>query len=209
MTHYDVGKSRGWFLSKTVSTKQDVLSVYVTNVRQPDLQISCSINISKNTWIWLCKNTSYPLNFVKPSEKKNLFPVFCFAASTNLDLRFSLALCDKEKQFRQTRRERVMLGIKKLLDMEKPRFLPSSPEEVGRVSHTHTHTPFSFSGDHHHVLVYDRLPLMLALKPTHPISLQPLISPESYAVICCSHCRSQSRSKALLHPVFHLAAFFK
>ncbi|CAG11619.1 unnamed protein product, partial [Tetraodon nigroviridis] len=49
---------------------------------------------------------------------------------TKLDLRFSLALCDKEKHFRQTRRERVMLGIKKLLDMEKPRFLPSSPEEV-------------------------------------------------------------------------------
>nr|BAQ59082.1 cytosolic phospholipase A2 [Oryzias latipes] len=49
---------------------------------------------------------------------------------TNLDLRFSHALCDKEKEFRQTRRERVMLGIKKLLDMEKPRFLPSSPEEV-------------------------------------------------------------------------------
>ncbi|KAF7202652.1 cytosolic phospholipase A2 [Nothobranchius furzeri] len=49
---------------------------------------------------------------------------------TNQDLRFSLALCDKEKEFRQTRKERVMLGIKKLLDMEKPRFLPSSPEEV-------------------------------------------------------------------------------
>ncbi|XP_061634889.1 cytosolic phospholipase A2-like isoform X3 [Phyllopteryx taeniolatus] len=49
---------------------------------------------------------------------------------TNLDLRFSLALCENEKQFRQTRRERVMLGIKKLLNMEKPRFLPSSPEEV-------------------------------------------------------------------------------
>ncbi|AWP10695.1 putative cytosolic phospholipase A2 [Scophthalmus maximus] len=49
---------------------------------------------------------------------------------TKLDLRFSLALCDKEKEFRRTRRERVMLGIKKLLDMEKPRFLPSSPEEV-------------------------------------------------------------------------------
>uniref|UniRef100_A0A3Q3K5Y7 Phospholipase A2 n=2 Tax=Monopterus albus TaxID=43700 RepID=A0A3Q3K5Y7_MONAL len=29
-----------------------------------------------------------------------------------------------------TRRERVMLGIKKLLDMEKPRFLPSTPQEV-------------------------------------------------------------------------------
>ncbi|XP_077441201.1 cytosolic phospholipase A2-like [Vanacampus margaritifer] len=49
---------------------------------------------------------------------------------TKLDLRFSLALCDNEKQFRHSRRERVMLGIKKLLDMEKPRFLPSSPEEV-------------------------------------------------------------------------------
>lgn len=60
----------------------------------------------------------------------NLNPVNSFC-STKLDLRFSLALCDKEKHFRQTRRERVMLGIKKLLDMEKPRFLPSSPEEVG------------------------------------------------------------------------------
>lgn len=49
---------------------------------------------------------------------------------TNLDLRFSLALCDKEKQFRQTRRERVMEGIKNLLQDEKPRFLPSSVEEV-------------------------------------------------------------------------------
>ncbi|CAL1594458.1 unnamed protein product [Knipowitschia caucasica] len=49
---------------------------------------------------------------------------------TNQDLRFSVALCDKEEQFRHSRRERVMLGIKKLLDMEKPRYLPSSPEEV-------------------------------------------------------------------------------
>ncbi|XP_020789015.1 cytosolic phospholipase A2 [Boleophthalmus pectinirostris] len=49
---------------------------------------------------------------------------------TNQDLRFSVALCDKEKEFRHTRRERVMLGIKKLLDMEKPRYLPSAPEEV-------------------------------------------------------------------------------
>ncbi|KAM8889339.1 cytosolic phospholipase A2-like [Synchiropus picturatus] len=49
---------------------------------------------------------------------------------TNQDLRFNQTLCDKEKQFRQSRRERVMLGIKKLLDMEKPRFLPSSPDQV-------------------------------------------------------------------------------
>uniref|UniRef100_A0A7N8WRJ6 Phospholipase A2 n=1 Tax=Mastacembelus armatus TaxID=205130 RepID=A0A7N8WRJ6_9TELE len=61
---------------------------------------------------------------------QSLCPIQEFRSVTNLDLRFSLALCDKEKQFRQTRRERVMLGIKKLLDMEKPRFLPSSPEEV-------------------------------------------------------------------------------
>lgn len=65
----------------------------------------------------------------------DLISVVC-CCSTKLDLRFSLALCDKEKQFRQTRRERVMLGIKKLLDMEKPRFLPSSPEEVGTAQHS-------------------------------------------------------------------------
>ncbi|KAK3542592.1 hypothetical protein QTP86_031298, partial [Hemibagrus guttatus] len=52
------------------------------------------------------------------------------AASSANDLRFSLALCDKEKLFRQRRRERVILGIKKLLDMEKHRFLPSNPQEV-------------------------------------------------------------------------------
>ncbi|KAM9443724.1 cytosolic phospholipase A2 isoform 1-T2 [Clarias gariepinus] len=47
-----------------------------------------------------------------------------------IDLRFSLALCDKEKLYRQRRREHVMLGIKKLLNNEKPRFLPSSSQEV-------------------------------------------------------------------------------
>ncbi|XP_062858105.1 cytosolic phospholipase A2 [Trichomycterus rosablanca] len=46
------------------------------------------------------------------------------------DLRFSITLCDKEKLYRQQRRDRVMLGIKKLLHMEKPRFLPSAPQEV-------------------------------------------------------------------------------
>lgn len=50
--------------------------------------------------------------------------------STKLDLRFSLALCDKEKEFRRNRRDRVMLGIKKLLDMEKLCFQLRSPEEV-------------------------------------------------------------------------------
>uniref|UniRef100_A0A3Q0S230 Phospholipase A2 n=1 Tax=Amphilophus citrinellus TaxID=61819 RepID=A0A3Q0S230_AMPCI len=45
---------------------------------------------------------------------------------TNLDLRFSHTLCDKEKKFREARRGSVMLGIKKLLNTEEP----CHPEEV-------------------------------------------------------------------------------
>ncbi|CAB1332260.1 unnamed protein product, partial [Coregonus sp. 'balchen'] len=62
--------------------------------------------------------------------KVRLLYFHCLSVDTNMDLRFSLTLCDKEKLFRQARRERVMLGIKKLLDMEKPSFLPSTPQEV-------------------------------------------------------------------------------
>ncbi|KAK2884074.1 hypothetical protein Q8A67_017711 [Cirrhinus molitorella] len=47
-----------------------------------------------------------------------------------MDLRFNLDLCPKEKLYRQHRRDRVMLGIKKLLHMEKPSSLPCSPHEV-------------------------------------------------------------------------------
>ncbi|KAK7133666.1 hypothetical protein R3I94_015510 [Phoxinus phoxinus] len=47
-----------------------------------------------------------------------------------MDLRFNLDLCPKEKLYRQHRRDRVMLGMKKLLHMEKPSSLPSSPHEV-------------------------------------------------------------------------------
>ncbi|KAK6313756.1 hypothetical protein J4Q44_G00152150 [Coregonus suidteri] len=60
----------------------------------------------------------------------NVYLEMALEVCTKLDLRFSLALCDKEKLFRQARREKVTLGIKKLLDMEKPRFLPSTPQEV-------------------------------------------------------------------------------
>ncbi|MGH0173027.1 UNVERIFIED_CONTAM: hypothetical protein FKN15_020669, partial [Acipenser sinensis] len=52
------------------------------------------------------------------------------APSSSTDLRFSMALCDKEKMFRQKRKERVMLGIKNLLRMEKGRCLPSSHRDV-------------------------------------------------------------------------------
>ncbi|KAL6471600.1 hypothetical protein MHYP_G00202500 [Metynnis hypsauchen] len=53
---------------------------------------------------------------------------------SSTDLRFSMALCDQEKLFRQTRRDRVMLGIKKLLRMENPRFLPSLQKEVPTIA---------------------------------------------------------------------------
>ncbi|XP_048833475.1 cytosolic phospholipase A2-like [Brienomyrus brachyistius] len=46
------------------------------------------------------------------------------------DLRLSLALCDKEKLFQEARRQKVMLGIQKLLKTEKSCFLPSTPQEV-------------------------------------------------------------------------------
>ncbi|XP_066532825.1 cytosolic phospholipase A2 [Hoplias malabaricus] len=60
----------------------------------------------------------------------NVYLELSLEVCSAMDLRFSLALCDKEKLYRQRRRERVELGIKKLLDMEKPRFLPSAPHEV-------------------------------------------------------------------------------
>lgn len=53
---------------------------------------------------------------------------------SSTDLRFSMALCDKENLFRQTRRDKVMLGIKKLLNMENPSFLPSSEKEVPTIA---------------------------------------------------------------------------
>ncbi|XP_051724394.1 cytosolic phospholipase A2 isoform X2 [Ctenopharyngodon idella] len=53
---------------------------------------------------------------------------------SSTDLRFSLALCDQEKLFMKTRRDRVMLAIKKLLKMENPRFLPASPREVPTIA---------------------------------------------------------------------------
>lgn len=61
-----------------------------------------------------------------PTQTLVSFTLSVFICSTNLDLRFSHTLCDKEKKFREARRERVMLGIKKLLNTEEP----CHPEEV-------------------------------------------------------------------------------
>ncbi|KAL0966604.1 hypothetical protein UPYG_G00297320 [Umbra pygmaea] len=50
------------------------------------------------------------------------------------DLRFSMALCDQEKLYRQARRDRVMLAIKKLLNLEKGQNLPHSIREVPTIA---------------------------------------------------------------------------
>ncbi|KAG9351118.1 hypothetical protein JZ751_025008 [Albula glossodonta] len=50
--------------------------------------------------------------------------------SSSMDLRFSLPLSNKEKVFKQRCQERVMLGIKKLLHMEKLCCLPRSAVPV-------------------------------------------------------------------------------
>ncbi|XP_046692121.1 cytosolic phospholipase A2 isoform X2 [Silurus meridionalis] len=83
---------------------------------------------------------TYSISSLKVGQKE--FVPFLIGKATNVflelslevcsatDLRFSLALCDKEKLYRQQRRDRVMLGIKKLLGMEKPQFLPFNPQEV-------------------------------------------------------------------------------
>uniref|UniRef100_A0A8C7PC44 Phospholipase A2 n=1 Tax=Oncorhynchus mykiss TaxID=8022 RepID=A0A8C7PC44_ONCMY len=87
---------------------------------------TASYNISK----MLKTGQTETVIFVLFLQATNVYLEMALEVCTNLDLRFSLALCDKEKLFRQARREKVTLGIKKLLDMEKPRFLPSTPQEV-------------------------------------------------------------------------------
>ena len=91
-------------------------------------------------------------------------------SSTKLDLRFSLALCEKEELYRQKRRDKVMLGIKKLLDMEKPRFLPSSPQEVGTT----------------HLLVCISLSSQCSLHPTQKEKLSSSTAP--YSMLSCKCC---------------------
>lgn len=118
----------GYGMSKTVNSQALCLRMHMWDslTFKPVLVVLCHINRHN-----INRQTRYCLTFFLSNWIDNSFLSSCFITSTKLDLRFSLALCDKEKEFRQTRRERVMLGIKKLLDMEKPCFLPSSPEEVG------------------------------------------------------------------------------
>lgn len=60
----------------------------------------------------------------------NVFLELSLEECLAMDLRFNLDLCPKEKLYRQHRRDKVMLAIKKLLNIEKPSSLPCSPHEV-------------------------------------------------------------------------------
>ncbi|KAJ8270308.1 hypothetical protein GJAV_G00112780 [Gymnothorax javanicus] len=84
--------------------------------------------------------TSYPISKIKVGQPElvplqigkatKVYLEMTLEVCSSTDLRFSMALCDKEKLYRQTRRDRVMLGIKKLLKLEKGHFLPCSLQEV-------------------------------------------------------------------------------
>ncbi|XP_051730658.1 cytosolic phospholipase A2 isoform X3 [Ctenopharyngodon idella] len=60
----------------------------------------------------------------------NVYLELSLEECSTMDLRFNLDLCPEEKLYRQHRRDRVMLAIKKLLHVEKPSSLPSSPHEI-------------------------------------------------------------------------------
>ncbi|KAM4641657.1 cytosolic phospholipase A2 isoform 1-T2 [Discoglossus pictus] len=73
--------------------------------------------------------TTFDISAVKPGEKKEVPFIFnkitemllgfSLDVCSSTDLRFSMALCDQEKVFRQRRKPLVIQGIKKLLGPEK------------------------------------------------------------------------------------------
>ncbi|KAM8929999.1 cytosolic phospholipase A2 [Pelodytes ibericus] len=68
-----------------------------------------------------------PFTFNKVTE---VFLEFSLEVCSSTDLRFSMALCDQEKAFRQKRKHIVVNGIKKLLGPEKSKDLFTSSKEV-------------------------------------------------------------------------------
>lgn len=48
-------------------------------------------------------------------DLRSLVHYLCFICSSSPDLRFSMALCDQEKAFRQQRKENIKENMKKLL----------------------------------------------------------------------------------------------
>ena len=51
----------------------------------------------------------------KAIDLRSLVHYLCFICSSSPDLRFSMALCDQEKAFRQQRKENIKENMKKLL----------------------------------------------------------------------------------------------
>ncbi|XP_030063405.1 cytosolic phospholipase A2 isoform X2 [Microcaecilia unicolor] len=88
-----------------------------------------------------CLGTAtFQISSMKVGEKKEvsfilnkvteMFLEFSLGICSSTDLRFSMALCDEEKTFRQKRREKVVQGMKALLGPENTKNLKSSPREV-------------------------------------------------------------------------------
>ncbi|XP_075038776.1 cytosolic phospholipase A2 [Mixophyes fleayi] len=84
--------------------------------------------------------TTFQISSLKPGEKTEVpftfnkvtmvFLGFSLEECSSTDLRFSMALCDQEKIFRQKRKHAVIDGIKKLLGPEKSKDLYSTSRDV-------------------------------------------------------------------------------
>ncbi|KAM5149060.1 cytosolic phospholipase A2 isoform 2-T2 [Mantella aurantiaca] len=84
--------------------------------------------------------TTFQISSLTPGENKEIpfafnkvtkvFLGFSLQECSSTDLRFSMALCDQEKLFRQNRKNTVINGIKKLLGPEKSKDLHSASRDV-------------------------------------------------------------------------------
>ncbi|XP_069794315.1 cytosolic phospholipase A2-like isoform X3 [Narcine bancroftii] len=83
-----------------------------------------SYNIGENIKVGRKKEYSFVFNNVT-----TVYLEMAMEVCSSVDLRFSMALCDEEKSFRQKRREDVMEGIKKLLGPKNSRNAPQSIRE--------------------------------------------------------------------------------
>ncbi|XP_072430053.1 cytosolic phospholipase A2-like isoform X1 [Chiloscyllium punctatum] len=88
-----------------------------------------SFNIGENIKIGKKKEFSFVFNNVT-----TVFLDMYLEVCSSADLRFSMALCNEEKSFRQTRREKAMQGIKKLLGPTNSMNAPQSIREVPTIA---------------------------------------------------------------------------
>uniref|UniRef100_UPI00398F5B2B cytosolic phospholipase A2-like n=1 Tax=Pristiophorus japonicus TaxID=55135 RepID=UPI00398F5B2B len=88
-----------------------------------------SFNIGENIRVGGKKEFSFVFNDVT-----TVFLDMYLEVCSSADLRFSMALCDEEKSFRQKRREQCMEGIKKLLGPNNSTSAPQSIREVPTIA---------------------------------------------------------------------------